>query len=75
MQRTTIMAPEELLEKLRRIAAEQRVSLAQVIREALEERAARQRPKPKSLGIGASGYTDTSELASDWHLYRPPDWR
>jgi len=74
MNRTTIMAPEELLEKLRRIAAEQRVSLATVIREALEERAARERPKPKSFGIGASGYTDTARRAGD----EPPEpdaWR
>ena len=69
------MAPEHLIDKLRRIAADRHVSLASVIREALEERAAREQPKPRSLGIGDSGYTDTSELASDWHLYKPRDWR
>lgn len=69
------MAPEELLDKLRRIATEEHVSLATVIRQALEERAVRQRPKPKSLGIFDSGYTDTSELASDWHQFKPRDWR
>lgn len=74
MQRTTIVAPEELLERLRRIAAGRHVSLATVIREALEERAARERPKPHG-GLFDSGHTDTSELASDWHLYKPRDWR
>jgi hypothetical protein len=60
MQRTTIVAPEELLHRLRRVAAERGTSVAAVIREALEEKAASHRPKPRSLGIGASGHSDTS---------------
>jgi predicted transcriptional regulator len=74
MQRTTIVAPEALLERLRRIAAERHVSLATVIREALEERAAREQPKPKAIGIFDSGHTDTARLAGDWK-YEPPAWR
>jgi hypothetical protein len=74
MQRTTIVAPEQLMQRLRAIAAEERVSLASVIREALEDKAARHRPKLTFLGIGASGYTDTARRAGD----EPPEpdaWR
>jgi hypothetical protein len=49
------VAPEELLHRLRRVAAERGTLMAAVIREALEKEAASHRPKSKSLGIGASG--------------------
>lgn len=88
MVRTTITLPEELLQRLKRIAAERDVPMAVVIREALEEKAAEERaestepeePKeraPKLSFIGAfdSGYTDTSELASDRSIYKPRSWR
>jgi hypothetical protein len=65
MQRTTIVAPQELLERLRRVAEDRGVSLATIIREALEEKAEDAFPKPRSLGIGASGYTDTAQLSAD----------
>jgi metal-responsive CopG/Arc/MetJ family transcriptional regulator len=60
MERTTISIPEELLKRLRLIAAEQRTSMAALIREALEEKVSTYLPKPKSVGMGDSGYTDTS---------------
>jgi hypothetical protein len=60
MPRTTIVAPEELLDRLRRIAVERGVSMASIIREALEEKAQNYRPRPRSLGIGASGHSDTA---------------
>lgn len=65
MRRTTIVAPEEVLERLRALAAERGVSLAAVIREALEEKAGRHRPKPRSLGMGASGHTDTAQRSAE----------
>lgn len=74
MQRTTIVAPEELLSRLRRLAAERGVSLATVIREALEEKAQQHRPLPKSLGIGASVHADTSQRAGEERPV-PRSWR
>lgn len=55
MKRTTLSLPDDLLERLRLIAQEEQRSMATVMREALEEAAARWRPRPRSLGIGASG--------------------
>ncbi|MSP79021.1 MAG: ribbon-helix-helix protein, CopG family [Dehalococcoidia bacterium] len=60
MERTTISLPEELLQRLRVIAAEKRTSMASLIREALEEKARAYRPRPRSLGMGASGNSDTA---------------
>jgi hypothetical protein len=48
------------------MAAERRKSLAAYIREAVEEKLAKERPKPKAIGIFASGYTDTADKAGDW---------
>ncbi len=83
MKRITITAPEELLEQLRQMAAARHISLAALIRESLEEYVERHNlrsrpgPLPRSLGIGASGYTDTSERASDPRdeLFEPDSWR
>lgn len=81
MERTTISLPEELLKRLKLIAAERRTSMAALVREALEEKAGTHRPKPRSLGIGDSGHTDTSMLTTTERLslevgasggYRPP---
>jgi metal-responsive CopG/Arc/MetJ family transcriptional regulator len=65
LQRTTIVAPEELLRRLRVVAAERGSSMAELIREALEEKVAQHRPKPKSLGVADSGFTDTARRAGD----------
>ncbi|TMB98864.1 MAG: ribbon-helix-helix protein, CopG family [Chloroflexi bacterium] len=73
VQRTTIVLPEDLLDRLRRIAAERGVSLATVMREAAEEKVSGHRPKAKSFGLGASGKNDTGRKGSD--LYQPDTWR
>jgi metal-responsive CopG/Arc/MetJ family transcriptional regulator len=65
MERTTISLPEELLDRLRRIAADQRTSIAALVREALEEKVTAYRPKPRSLGVGASGHRDTARRTSE----------
>jgi hypothetical protein len=52
MSRTTIMAPDDLLDQLRVIAKEEGVSLGEVIREALTLRARLGRSRPPSF-IGA----------------------
>ena len=74
MERTTIVAPEELLLRLRRIAAERNVSMASLIREALEDKVKSYRPRPRSIGIGASGYTDTAHRAGEERA-EPRSWR
>jgi hypothetical protein len=58
----------------RRLAASRGVSLAAVIREALEEKARRPQPMPRSLGIADSGHTDTSTLAGELRP-EPRTWR
>jgi plasmid stability protein len=73
MERTTISLPDGLIRKLRIIAAERRVSMASIIREALEEKTARNRPKPK-MGIFDSGRTDISQIASEGPV-PPVSWR
>jgi hypothetical protein len=74
MQRTTIVAPEDLLRRLRQVAAERGTSLASIIREALEETARGHRPRPRSVGIGASGHTDTARRTAD-ERPEPRPWR
>lgn len=55
------------------MAAERRTSMASIIREAIEEKTRKTRPKPR-LGLFDSGHTDTSELASRGPV-PPVSWR
>ena len=73
IQRTTIVMPEDLREKLRRIADERGISFAALIREAAEEKAKEFRRKPRNLGMGSSGRGDAGRRASE--LYEPDPWR
>lgn len=74
MQRTTISIPDELLQRLRMIAFERRSSIAALIREALEEKTRDYRPRPRSLGAGSSGHTDTARLTGE-ERFEPRPWR
>lgn len=74
MVRTTISIEPLLLQSLHRLAAERRVSVAALVREALAEKVAGQRPKPRSLGIADSGFSDTSRLAGE-ERPEPRSWR
>lgn len=74
MRRTTIVTPEELIHRLRQMAAERGTSMAELIREALEDKVASHRPSPRSLGLGASGRADTSARAGD-ERPKPRSWR
>jgi metal-responsive CopG/Arc/MetJ family transcriptional regulator len=74
MERTTISLPEELLDRLRRIAAERQTSMASLIREAVEQKVAEHRPRPRSLGVGASGATDTARRTGEERPV-PRPWR
>ncbi len=74
MQCTTITLPPDLLARLRRIAAEREISVEAVVREALEEKVSEHRPRPRSLGVGASGSTGTARRTAE----EPPvprSWR
>jgi metal-responsive CopG/Arc/MetJ family transcriptional regulator len=74
MRRTTIVTPEHLLKRLRQLAAERGTSMAELIREALEEKVSRDRPQPRSLGLGASGHHDTARIAGE-ERPQPRSWR
>lgn len=74
MERTTLSLPKNLLRRLRMLAAERGTSMAEVIREAIEESVSRHRPQPRSLGIGASGHTDTARRTAV-ERPEPRSWR
>lgn len=60
MEKTTVYLPLELKESLRRVAASQGRSEAEVIREAIAERIGRERPRPRG-GLFASSEASLSE--------------
>jgi hypothetical protein len=76
MRRTTIMADDALLDRLRTIAHEEGVSLAEVIREGMELRAQRSRPALTFVGSIATGRPGhrTSEAAAELRP-APRSWR
>jgi hypothetical protein len=74
VKRTTIVAPELLLRRLREMAHERATSMADLIREALEEKVASHRPLPRSIGLGASGHEDTAQRAGEERPV-PRSWR
>jgi hypothetical protein len=74
MKRTTIMADEVVVDRLRRLAQERSVSFAEVVREALEEKARSYRPKPTSLGAGQSAPSRTAARAAS-RRQPPRSWR
>jgi metal-responsive CopG/Arc/MetJ family transcriptional regulator len=74
MERTTISLPDGLLKRLRVLAAERGTSMAEVIREAIEEAVRNHRRRPRSLGIGASGHSDTARRTAE-ERPEPRSWR
>jgi hypothetical protein len=73
MERITVRADRELLARLRALARERKVSLAEVVREALDEKAKEFRPKPKIIGMFSSDRSDGSMAASE--PQPPVSWR
>ena len=73
VERTTLSIPGPLLERVRLVAAERRISMAELVREALEEQLATHRPAPRSLGVGASGHSYTAHRAADDRPELMPD--
>jgi hypothetical protein len=74
MDRTTITLDVETRTRLRRIAADRGMSMAALIREAIDATIERHAPRPRSLGVGASGTTDTARLTGDQRP-EPRAWR
>lgn len=74
MNRTTIMLSTEIQGRLRRLAAERGVSMATIIREAIDDKIEGVRPRPRSVGIGASGTAGTARQTAD-ERPEPREWR
>jgi predicted DNA-binding protein len=79
MQRLMIQAEPELVERAKRRARERGVSVAQLVREAIEHELGRiedEKIPPPLTCIGAfdSGRSDLSELASE-NIFTPLSWR
>jgi hypothetical protein len=73
MRRMVISLPEELHERVRVLGINSGVSMAALVRDLLEERTRRERPKPR-FGAFTSGYTDTGRMAGEMR-YEPRSWR
>jgi predicted DNA-binding protein len=76
MQRLMIQAEPELVERTKRRAAERGVSVAQVVREAIEHELGDEPEQPPFSLIGAfrSSRGDLSQLASE-DIFEPEPWR
>jgi plasmid stability protein len=74
MERTTISLPEDLIRRLRILAAEQGTSMSTLVRDAVEQKLKTHRPRPRSLGIGASGHADTARRSAQ-ERPEPRPWR
>lgn len=74
MNRTTFTIDDDVRLRLRRVAAERGVSMATIIREAIDEKVDRLAPKPRSLGVGASRVSETARRSAD-ERPEPRTWR
>ena len=74
MDRTTITLDVETRTRLRRIAAERGISMAALIREAIDTTIEEHAPKPRSLGVGASGTSDSARRSGEQRP-EPRAWR
>jgi Ribbon-helix-helix protein, copG family len=74
MNRTTLTLDDDVRRRLRRLAADRGVSMATIIREAIDDKVDRLPPKPRSLAIGASGVSDTARRSGDQRP-EPRAWR
>ena len=72
--RTTVVIPEELRERVRRVASERGVSMATVIRKALEAEVNHHRPPLRIFGIAESARGDLSRRSAEEPAV-PEPWR
>jgi hypothetical protein len=74
MRRTTIVAEERTLYRLRQLADARGVSLGEVIREALEEKVEREQPPLRFLGISPVRGAVDAQAAEEDQGYRADDF-
>jgi len=76
VERMIFQADEQLLERVRSRAKERGVSVARIVREALERELGEgaKRPRPRSIGTGASGIPGGIARRVD-EIYEPDPWR
>lgn len=75
MKRVTFMADQHVIERLRRAAVETGRPFGDIVREALEEKAAALAPRPKSPGQGDSkGRGPRAAVIGDMPV-EPDSWR
>jgi len=74
MKRTTIVADDHVVQKLKALARDRGVSFAVVAREALEDKALQYRPKPQSIGVAKSSHTKTAATTAG-ERQPPRSWR
>lgn len=68
MKRTTVLADDEVMKKLKQIARQENSTVAKVTRTALNEfvsRRQRKKPRLSLIGIGRSGRKDIAERAEE----------
>jgi len=65
MRKTTVYLPDELKARLERVSGEQNRSEADVIRSALEEYTARERPRPRLPLARGTGTTNIAERGDE----------
>ena len=68
------MLPDELRQRLRAVAAARGVSMATIVREAVEEKIEDPVRRPRSIGIVASGHSDTARRSTTTRP-TPREWR
>ncbi len=75
MKRTTIVAEERVLYRLRQLADSRGVSMGEIIREALEEKLSREQPPLRSLGAIDERRGPSARRFDEEDLYRPDEPR
>lgn len=74
MKRTTIFADENLIEELKELSREEKRSVADIVREALESYVGKKRRRKRGIsfvGIGKSGRSDVAERQEELLWKRP----
>ena len=76
MIRTTVVAPEEVMDAVKTIAREEGLSVAEVVRQGLELRIEQSIRPPRFIGSGESGEFghDTGARSGDMK-FEPRPWR
>ncbi len=72
--RTTVVIPDDLKKKARRVAAERGVSLGELVREGLEVVVESYQPKPRAVGVISSGHKDSGRWIGETRA-EPRAWR